>query len=611
MRPSNLKRRLALAGTAGITALIAATAIGAGVAGAVPADPPGGSTPVYPSFNNGVVNGIRDTGSDTTFFMMQKIGDLYTGAGLYGCTLNSAAGQTLYNSSDTSTSSNEEYYCRASDNVSTTDTADNWSRTEVTEGVDDVGSGAGQNQLCGSSVLSSPLPVDFARSSKPEGTACGDLQETGYAKDSVPAFTYPVTPAAFGTVPSTSPYASVNGGNIGPVSSGWLPGDATGGPYTGTKLTNISNVDNTGGVTSTAYKLWCATDSTRITDWGQLTNLGPNLDVPNVTLTSGSTSATLSYTLPSTLTGSYAVTDVSNSGDIASGTTATISGTTLTLSQAATGSGTDILKLDIGTALGVGFGAPIGLPIRIVGVNTASGTEATWESYAESGVSSGQAGNGCALSANANAADDPNASTGTGNNAGAHLLLENNASNISDFAAADFPGDFADQAVEVATSLYYESNGIYSTNPYSGSVNINGSQFSGNKLTLNGKSNTTPAVLNDLYPTARTLFNIYRTGTVRASTAGFLNWICDSQSAITKEKDNSTGVNLDNELTSIIGSFGFIRLTDTQAVASGGNTPADNVSGGGTNTTCASGLNSGGTAGNGQPPVTSVASPQT
>ena len=51
-----------------------------------------------PHFYNGNVEGIRDTGSDTTFFMMQKIGDLYTSAGLYGCTLNSATGQTLYNS---------------------------------------------------------------------------------------------------------------------------------------------------------------------------------------------------------------------------------------------------------------------------------------------------------------------------------------------------------------------------------------------------------------------------------------------------------------------------------------------------------------------------------
>ncbi len=118
-------------------------------------------------------------------------------------------------------------------------------------------------------------------------------------------------------------------------------------------------------------------------------------------------------------------------------------------------------------------------------------------------------------------------------------------------------------------------------------------------------------MLNNLYPTSRTLFNIYNTATVRASTAGFFNWLCDSQSAITKQKDNSTGVNFDSELTTIIGSFGFIRLTDASSVASGGNTPPDNVSGGGTNTSCASGLNGDGTAGNGQPAVTSVASAHT
>ena len=114
----------------------------------------------------GTSEGIRDSGSDTTFFMMQKIGDLYTGAGLYGCTLNSSAGQTLYNSSDpASTTSNEEFFCQSGQNVSTTDVNDNWDRTEVTAGVDDVGSGAGQNQLC--AALSTPLTVDFARSSKP------------------------------------------------------------------------------------------------------------------------------------------------------------------------------------------------------------------------------------------------------------------------------------------------------------------------------------------------------------------------------------------------------------------------------------------------------------
>jgi hypothetical protein len=602
MRPTNLRRRLGVAATVGVTALIATLGVGVGVAGAVPSDP----SPGYPSWNNGVVNGIRDTGSDTTFYMMQKIGDLYTSAGLYGCTLNSAAGQTLFNSSFTATAANEEFYCLSGKNTTTSDNTDNWSRTEVTEGVDDVGSGAGQNQLCGSTVLSSPLTVNFARSSKPEGTACGDLQETGYAKDGVPAVAFQINPSTYGTAASSSPYASVAGGVVGDVDKGWEPGNPVGGPFTGTPFVNVANNDNGGSASSTAYRLWCATDSTRITDWGQLTNLGPNLAIPNVTLNSGSTTATApsGYTFPSTVAAGQAVT-TSASGDLAGGTTvASVSGNVLTLSTAATGSGTDDLQIATGSSLTVGSGGSIGLPIRIVGVNSASGTEATWQSFATSGVSGSP---GCASNVNTDAASDPNPATATGDNAGQHIALENNASQISDFAAADFPGDFGSQAIEVATSLYYESNGVYTTNPYAGAVTTNGIQASGIKLTLNGQSPSTPNLLNNKYPTARTLFNIYRTGTVTASTAGFLNWICDSQSAIQKEKDNYTGINFDNELTTIIQSFGFIRLSDTSAVATGGNTPPDNVSGGGINTSCASALNGGSTAGNGQPPVTAVA----
>jgi ABC-type phosphate transport system substrate-binding protein len=230
MRPSSIKRRVALAGSVGVTALIATLGLGASVASAVPADPPGGATPTAPSFNNGIVNAIRGTGSDTTIFMMQKISDLYTQAGLYGCTLNSSTGQALYNSSLSTSTSNLWYYCRSSQNTTTTDTADNWSRTEVSQGVDDVGSSAGQKQLCGSGVLTSPLPVDFARSSKPQGGYCSDLKQAGYAKDSVPGFDYQINPATIGTVGSSSPYATVNGGSIGPVTLGWLPGDPTSGP---------------------------------------------------------------------------------------------------------------------------------------------------------------------------------------------------------------------------------------------------------------------------------------------------------------------------------------------------------------------------------------------
>ena len=259
-----------------LTAMAAVLTVGSGVtAAASPPDPTGGAQPVPPHFYNGNVEGIRSAGSDTTLFLMQRIGDLYTGAGLYGCTLNSGAGQTLYNSSDpASATTNEEYYCEANSNISTTDTNDNWDRTEVTEGVDDIGSSAGQNQIC--NALSTPLPVDFARSAKPIGSACSTLAELGFGKDGVPIIAYPVNPSTFGTS-TTAPYSGINGGVVGPVARGWLPGDPTGGPYSGTTLTSISNADNGGGAASTAYRVWCATGSSRITDWGQLTNLGPNL----------------------------------------------------------------------------------------------------------------------------------------------------------------------------------------------------------------------------------------------------------------------------------------------------------------------------------------------
>jgi len=607
MKQLNLRRRLAVAGTTGITALIATMGIGAGVAAAAPpADPAGGSVPVAPSFNNGNVEAIRGSGSDTTFFVMQKLSDLYTGAGLYGCVLNSGSGQTLYNSLDpASSAANQQSFCQKNANVDTTDAADNWNRTEVSQGVDDVGSGAGQNQLCG--TVNSPIAVDFARSSKPAGTCSsgtGVLAETGFAKDGVPAVDFQsVNPSSFGTTANTSPYATVNGGSIGPVAKGWLPGDPVNGTANhGTAFSAVANNDSTGGAASTAYRLWCATDSTRITDWGQLTNLGPNLEVPNVTVSNGSTSATVTGTFPASIAGGQAITD--SAGDLAGGTTvSSVSGNTVTLSQAATGnSSTDTLTFAIGSTLAVGSGAPIGLPIRIQGVNPSSGTVFTFSGFVNSGVSGG----GCVSNANVNAGNDPNPATAPIPNS-AHIALENNSSQVSDFAANDFPADLGSQATEVATTLYFESNGVYNSVPFSASANINGTTLASTKLNLNTKSTTTPNLLNNLYPTARALFNIYRTDNVRASTGGFLNWICDSQSGITKGKDNSTGLNFDAEVNTLIGSFGFIRLTDSSSVPSVA-TPADGIAA--PNTTCASGLNGGGTAGNGTPAITAVVDTQ-
>ena len=525
MRKLKTGHRLAVAGSAGLMAIIGTLGVGVGVASATaPADP---AANVAPHFYNGKVNAIRNAGSDTTFFVMQKLDDLYTSAGLYGCTLNAGGESSLFNNAFLpSTTANANDYCQSGGNTDTTDTADNWARTEVTTGVDAVGSGAGQNQLC--AAANTPLTVDFARSSKPAGTACS-LVGTGFAKDAVPAVDFPVVnPSTFGTV-SSGPYASINSGNIGPVAAGWLPGDPVNGPYTGTAFTDVSNADNGGGASSTAYRLWCATGGTKITDWGQLTNL----------------------------------------------------------SASGPGNG--------GVAKTVGNGAPVGVPIRIMGVNAASGTNATF-----TGFINGSASTTCSTT-NTNAAADPNPATQPSPNS-PHVALENNSSQVGDFAVGDFPGDLASQAVEVATTIYYASNGVLNTVPYSGSVNVGSSTFTASKITENGASPSTVRILGNSYPTARVLWNIYRTDTVKASTGGFLNWICDSNTNFQKAKDNSTGLNLDAEVTSDITGFGFIRLTDvstTPAIS----TPADGIAA--PNTTCAAAVVSG--AGNGVPAVQTVA----
>ncbi len=250
-----------------------------------------------------------------------------------------------------------------------------------------------------------------------------------------------------------------------------------------------------------------------------------------------------------------------------------------------------------GVAKTVGNGAPIGIPIRIMGVNPSSGTESTF-----TGFINGTATTTCATT-NGNAANDPNSATAPTPNS-AHVALENNTSQVGSFAASDFPGDLASQAVEVATTLYYGSNGVLSTVPYSASVTIGTSTITASKVSENGLSVSTTRILQNQYATARTLYNIYKTDTVRASVGAYLDWICDSNNNFTKGKDNSTGLNFDTEVGSIITGFGFIRLTDLSSVPSV-STPADGIAA--PNTTCASGLNGGATAGNGLPAVQTVA----
>lgn len=588
-----LRGRLAKAAVVGAAAMAAAGTVGAGVAGA------GTNSAGAPSFNSTQAStSIRGSGSDTTFFMMQKIGDLYTAAGLYGCQLVSAAGQAQFNTGVLATGANVNQNCQSnSADIATTDNADNWNRVEVGEGVNNVGSGSGQKQLCGQINDPVGLQVDFARSSKPSSGIAGcNEQELGYAKDGVPIVNFPtINPSTFGT--STQPgiaagaypasnFTTINRGVVGPVGAGWLPGDNPAGTANhGTRLSNISNV---GAIDSSeAFRMWCLPHGSAgsIGDWGQLTNLGPNLEV-NVDTVSGSNSVTIDASsgtaFPSTIAAAQAVTDPFATVGVTpfvAGTTTTSAGgaATLTTSNNATATGTYTLTIATGAAkFTSGSGVPIGIPIRIMGVNTGSGTSATFSGYVNGQTPdpASQCANGNVL-VNENAANDPNSATAIAGNP-QHVALENNAHQIQLFSQADFPASLADQAIEEATTLYFMSNGVYNTNSYVGQTTIGGSNFAANLIGENSMFSGAATELNNTYPTARSLANITNSVTVRQSTAGFMNWICDSNTLFAKATDLSTGLNLDAELSNIISTqFGFPRLSDTSSPVSA--TPADNV----------------------------------
>ena len=667
-----MRSRMAAVAIAGAAAMVVASTLGGGVASAL-TEPAVGP----PSFNQTQASElIRGSGSDTTVFMMQKIGDLYTSAGLYGCTLGATNGNALFNTSSLVTTSTQEQDCEPpSSDATTTDDTDNWNRVEVDEGINDVGSGAGQNQLCNAIPDPVGLQVDFARSSKPAGTACTE-QELGYAKDGVPLVTFPsINPSTYGAstfganpgdVASSaypnSGYNTINGGLVGPVAAGWLPGDNPNGTANnGTKLVNISNAD-VGGVldTSAITRLFCDNHQTNtsgtspnstatIKDWGQLTNLGPKIELyidtqagqPGVSVDAESGGA-----VPSTIAAGQTVTDAYDAATntpFTGGTTTVLStgpGNLITMNANAQTTGTYIVTINttvanttytgtsgslaslggtlpigsttgwpttVGTGtlvvgnisglptqspplstiqpfqytgvsgnsltgvtfptlvstglsnalstitvangatvakpqIGQGYGPPVGIPIRIMGVNNASGTDYTFAEYADGNPkdTSASGGNECDQSAdqtNINAANDPKASTipATGpystnpSGVAARFALENNAHQLELFSQSDFPGDYASQAIEEATTLYFMSNGVYNTNTYAGQSTIDGTSYSAFQVAENGVSTGAPVEENNQYPSSRTLSNIIRPDTVRQSTAGFMNWICDCE----------------------------------------------------------------------------------
>src|SRR3984957_4642998 len=166
MRHRKLRNRFAAAASTIVVAVTAAATLGAGPASANPPSPTLGASPHWFVAKP---EQIRDAGSDTTFFLMQRLSDLYMQAGLYGCQLNSAT-----------TPNYNAWLSGTSGVIATTDVTDNYDHIEVDTGLGKIGSGDGQKQLCGNETApfgggavnggTAPSTIDFARSSKPVDT---------------------------------------------------------------------------------------------------------------------------------------------------------------------------------------------------------------------------------------------------------------------------------------------------------------------------------------------------------------------------------------------------------------------------------------------------------
>ena len=188
--------------------------------------------PPAPAGYNNQVDPARGTGSDTTFFMMQQIADLYNGSP--GCKVPSAAGV-------------DQTVC--ADDQTGAITTENYDHDEVQNAAPfGIGSGNGIATLCG--TRPSRLPVQFARSSRDFQT--GDCTGTvfhGFSRDGIAMLIFPTintatqgSPAA-GCKPGEKPVSAGGTGCTGFYSSGGNRRFTT---------QNIKDIFNTGTVTD-----WC------------------------------------------------------------------------------------------------------------------------------------------------------------------------------------------------------------------------------------------------------------------------------------------------------------------------------------------------------------------
>ena len=466
-----------------------------------------------PQWFTGQVNQDRATGSETIYYITTDLFRLYNQTSIFGCSLS-----TNFKT------------CTLPDPAGT-DITDNYDRNEFTNG-EGIGSSGGIGQLCGTKTT--PYPVDFARSSRPVGGSdCATAVGLPFARDSITGVGFPSLNTA--TVTCTGVCAATQ---VGPVANGWRTGDPLAGPYTGKPVVANTLDNSSAGALGTATesltkKIYCDTGGNGVSDWGQLTDktADPAKHSEAATTTSGTT----------------LVTDASaasaDQGKIITGTgipvstrvVSVVAGTSYTLENAATASGSPTVT--VGTTLGdIGTGASISAPIQVPYVNPNSGTKKDWDTYV-----------GCD-------------SNGKATQTAANLVQENDMPDVltTAFAAGEAGGtdNIAGSNFEAET-LAYESFGVAGWQSFT----LGG----GRQLRINGIGASPTVELNGTIKTVRFLNYIYRTDTLRASVAGFLNWVCNDTTT-NHGKDLTTGANYGSEMDTEIGTvFSFPRPFNTIA----------------------------------------------
>ena len=408
------------------------------------------------------INAVRSIGVDSAFYVFAKLGALYGQTSIFGCSLGS-----------------DNRTCLGTADQSTTDTIDDYSRNEYVNGTA-VTQDSAISKLCATTP-----GADFVRLSRPLTSTdlsgpctSSTLLSYNFADDSVVPVTFPSistslingATACTGTTTTNPPTPTPSGCQLGPVSAGWRPGDPLGGPYSGTAFTNLTTA---GGATSLVQRIYCPTNASPITDWGQLTDK----------------------------------------------------------------SHTD------------GSGANIGALIYIPAVDPAAGSSVSWKAVV-----------GC----------DPNGRATDG-----QMLAADDAPQVADVAQLDHPGDTIGQANQPASSLYFLSYGVSQWRPYTEGVTFAGRTTSSRILNVDNVAPSTACSLPgsgacfdnngvavNQIASARKLYAVVRADTLRASTAGLLDWICDTDpSRVNHGVDMTTARNYADEVDYTINTeFLFTRV---------------------------------------------------